>query len=158
MEQGHEDLGGLSFAEAKEYIVRYMTTLKLTEKQCAELDAELRKWEGRVELARSRSSPELAEEAQGEADKIKVRRDSLQAEIDGLKKQIEDMRRQLPTLAGRERSVDPDLLEQELLIALGKMPGDEIRSASDRGFAEMEADAALEALKAKMRDDPRESP
>ena len=64
------------------------------------------------------------------------------------------MRRQIPLLAARERSIDPDLLEQELLMTLGNMPGDEEKVRAERQFREMEkaqsADAALDELKAKM--------
>jgi phage shock protein A len=156
MEQGPEDLSGLSAAEAREYILRYMTTLKLTEKQCEALEEELLKWTQRIELARSQNSPALALEAEGEAENVKTRRDTLRAEIEELTALIGKMRRQLPGLIGRERSIDPDLLEQELLIAQGKMPGDpsalppESSPPVERRFAEAEAEAALEALKAKM--------
>jgi phage shock protein A len=156
MEQGPENLSGLSAAEAKEYITRYITTLKLTEKKCEELDRELTKWTGRVELARSRNSLALSLEAEGEAEKIKTRRDVLKAEIAELRNQIQNMRRYLPILGAQERNIDPDLLEQEFLIALGKMPGEEIKAETNHRFEEAEADAALEALKAKMRRDSQD--
>jgi phage shock protein A len=155
MQQGLEDLRGLSAAEAKEYITHYITTLKLTEKKCEELDRELVKWTGRVEFARTRDSLALSLEAEEEVRKIKARQDILKAEIAELKDQIQNMRQYLPGLGARERSIDPDLLEQELLIALGKMPGEEIKAGTDSRFEEMDVDAALEALKAKMG---RESP
>jgi hypothetical protein len=57
-------------------------------------------------------------------------------------------------LAARQRSIDPDLLEQELLIAAGYLPGEEEKAQNDRLFSEMEknaaADAALSELKVKM--------
>ncbi|MDR0719419.1 MAG: chromosome partitioning protein [Treponema sp.] len=156
MEQGHEDLRGLSAAEAKEYIIRYITTLKLTEKRCEELDQELVKWTSRVELARSRDSLALSLEAEEEAKKIKTRRDILKAEIAELRNQIQNMRQYLPILGAQERNIDPDLLEQEFLIALGKIPGEEIKAETDYRFEEADADAALEALKAKMRRDSQD--
>ena len=76
----------------------------------------------------------------------------LREEEISLKNGIADMRRQLPGLAARERSVDPDLLEQELLMALGQT---EEEAATERAFKKLEkenaADAALEALKSKMK-------
>jgi phage shock protein A len=150
MEQGYEDLRGLSATEAKEYITHYITTLKLTEKKCEELDQKLVKWTNRVELARSRGSSALSLEAEEEAKRIKIQKDILEAEIAELKNQIRYMQRQLPGLGAQERAIDPDLLEQELLIAMGKIPGEEIKPGTDRRFEEVEADAALEALKAKM--------
>jgi hypothetical protein len=61
------------------------------------------------------------------------------------------MRGQLAGLAARERSIDPDLLEQELLIARGGTPGETPAPNLERRFAAAEADAALEALKAKLK-------
>jgi chromosome segregation ATPase len=135
-------------ADAKEYIFHHITTLRLSEKRRGELVGEHEKWLSRVSLARSRGKEDLALAAQGEADKLRPELDSLAGEIAGLKAQIRRMRDQLPGLAARERSVDPDLLEQELLIALGSDMAD-----LDRQFEAVETDAALEALKAKLNPD-----
>ncbi|MDR2070293.1 MAG: chromosome partitioning protein [Treponema sp.] len=145
METRLDDLSGMSAAAAKEYIFHHIAALKLAEKNHAGLLADLEKWEKRGELARSRHMPDLAAEAEKEAGRIRARVEDAQAENADLRAKIEKMRKDLPALASRERSVDPDLLEQELLIALGKNPGDEIAD-----FKAVEADAALEALKAKM--------
>jgi phage shock protein A len=143
------DTGG-----AREYIFRYITTLKLTEKEREEAESALAKWKGRVGLARSRGDEALALAAEGEAEKAKARIDTLEREIGELQGQIEAMRRQLPGLAARERRIDPDLLEQELLIALGRLPGDEEKAGTDRAFKDLEqknaAETALEALKTKL--------
>jgi phage shock protein A len=138
----------MSVAAAKEYIFHHIATLKLTEKKREDLLADLDKWEKRVELARNRNAPELAAEAEKEAGRVQAKAEALAAEIAELRADIEKMRKELPAMAARERTVDPDLLEQELLITLGKNPGDEIQNGSD--FKAVEADAALEALKAKM--------
>ena len=140
--------------EAKEYILNFISTLKLTEKQIRDIDEETAKWQSRTELARSNNRPELAEEAEKELQRLKDRKQQLTAEAEDLKPQIEEMRRQLPLLAARQRSIDPDLLEQELLMAAGYLPGDEEKARSERQFRDMEkeaaADAALAELKAKM--------
>jgi phage shock protein A len=153
MEQLPEDLSGMGAADAKEYIFHYITTLKLTEKKHGELNGEYEKWIARVNLAKSRGAEDLAVAAQGEADKIQVERDAIEAEIAALKAQIQRMRGQLPGLAARERSIDPDLLEQELLMALGYTPGEENKPELERQFKKAEADAAQEALKAKLKTD-----
>jgi phage shock protein A len=153
MEQPPEDLSGMGAADAKEYIFHYITTLKLTEKKYGELIQEHEKWLTRVALARSKGAEDLALAAQGEADKVGLERDAIAAEIADLKNKIQRMRDQLPALAARERSIDPDLLEQDLLIALGYMPGDEAKPELERQFAAAEADAALEALKTKLKTD-----
>jgi hypothetical protein len=156
MEQNPENLLGMGAAEAKEYITGHIASLKLTEKKYGELNRDYEKWSARVGLAGSRNNEALAAEASAEAEKLRERRDALGTEIAVLKRQIERMREQLPGLAARERTIDPDLLEQELLIALGYMPGDETvtgKAARKRPFEELDADAALEELKAKMRQD-----
>ncbi|MDR0377891.1 MAG: chromosome partitioning protein [Spirochaetaceae bacterium] len=145
----HDDLSGMSGAAAKEYVFHHIAALKTAEKNRDELLADLDKWEKRVELARSRGAPDLAVEAEAAAGRIRTKVEALRAEIADLQAEIEKLRRGLPALAARERTVDPDLLEQELLISLGKNPGDEIRDAGST-FLAVEADAALEALKAKM--------
>ena len=151
MEQKPDDLRGMNAADGREYIIQHIATLKLTEKAYGEAQAELEKWQKRAELARGKGAEDLAAEAEREEGRIAARRETLAAEIAELRTQIETMRRQLPGLAARERSVDPDLLEQEFKILLGEELGgaDEAKKV-ERKFDDMNADAALEALKAKM--------
>lgn len=153
-EKRPENLNGMDVGAAKEYIFHFISTLKLTEKKIQDLEEELSRWNSRIELAKSRDAADLALEAAGEAEKIRAQQAILAGEAAELKAQIEEMRKQLPGLAARERNIDPDLLEQELLIALGRMPGEEKQAETDRLFQQMEKDSAaetaLEALKAKM--------
>ena len=144
----------MNAAEAKEYIFHFISALKLAEKKQEELARELEKWNNRLELARSRGAADLVSEAEKAAARIQTEADTAAAEILELKNQIEVMRRQLPGLAARERSIDPDLLEQELLIAAGRNPGDEKQAEVGQELEDLEketnAGAALEALKVKM--------
>ena len=154
MEQNPADLGGMTPRAAKEYVLDYISALKLTEKQAQDLEIELRKWRSRVELAVSGGRPDLAAEAEKEIERITSRQRQLAEETGALRSRIAEMRRQLPLLAARARSIDPDLLEQELLMAAGLLPGEEAKAQMDRAFGDMEkeaaADAALSELKAKM--------
>jgi len=149
------NLSGMNPAGAKDYILNFITTLRLTEKNIQNLDEEISKWQSRIDLAGSKGQTELALDAQKEKDRLLEKKINLTAEADQLKQQIEEMKRQLPLLASRERSIDPDLLEQELLIAAGHMPGDEEKVRIERQFAQMEkaqmAETALEELKAKIQ-------
>jgi phage shock protein A len=141
----------MSPAGAKEYIFRNITALKLMEKEQTELKAAFDKWKGREELARGKNAPDLAEEAGREAGNVQAKLEALEGETAELRTQVENMRRQLPGLAARERSIDPDLLEQELKIALGETPGEE--NSEKKVKQEIDAlntEAALDALKAKM--------
>jgi phage shock protein A len=144
----------MNVSDAKDYIAQYATTVKLSEKQREEYAAEVARWESRISLARSKGAEELALQAEKEADRARAKQAALDMEIADLKGKIEHMRRQLPGLAARERTVDPDLLEQELLMAAGYLPGEEEKAAVDSSFKALEqnasADDALAALKAKM--------
>jgi phage shock protein A len=150
-EQRHDDLYGMKVEDAKAYITGHIATVKIMEKNREELNGELTMWESRVNLARSKGALELAAQAAQEVDALRAKQASLDMEIVDLRNQIETMRRQLPGLAARERSIDPDLLEQELLIATGYLPGDEEKAAVDQKLKALEkdasTDAALEALK-----------
>jgi hypothetical protein len=151
METRADDLSGMSAGAAKEYIFHHIAALKLAEKARDGFLADLDKWEKRAELARVRGARDLAAEAEKEAGRVRARAEGLAAEIADIRDQIEKTRKGLPASAARERSVDPDLLEQELLILLGKNPGDEIPAGkAGGGFKDLEAAAALEALKAGM--------
>ncbi|MDR0589623.1 MAG: chromosome partitioning protein, partial [Spirochaetaceae bacterium] len=88
--------------------------------------------------------------------KFEAEGDALTGEIRELTGEITRLRRQIPGLAARERSVDPDLLEQELLMALGHTPGegDEGTRETAGEFERLNADRALDALKEKMRRNP----
>jgi phage shock protein A len=153
MEQNLIDINGMTAEAAKEYLFALICTLKLTEKQVQEIDEELRRWNARIELAKSRGLPDLASEAEQEAGRTKSGREQLAGEIAGLKSQIEEIRRGLPLLAARQRAVDPDLLEQELLMAAGYLPGEEEKARKSRLFSDMEKEAAAEAALAKLKAD-----
>jgi phage shock protein A len=152
MENDSIKLDGMSAAAAKEYIFGMIATLKLTEKEIHSLEEEAAKWKGRVELARSGGKDALASEAEKEAQRADEKLAGLREEEVSLMDQIEAVRRKLPGLAARERSVDPDLLEQELISAIGKT-GEE--TETEKAFEKLEkesyADSALQALKEKMK-------
>ncbi len=162
MEQRPDDLTGMDTAAAKEYILAHIASLKLTERKIAELDAELATWKRRIDLAQSKGAVDLVDAAQGEMNRLQAERDRIAAEAGELDGQIQRMRTQLPGLEARKRTIDPDLLEQELLMAAGHMPGDEDKVAVERNLAALEksaaADNALAALKSKLSGDPAGSP
>jgi len=137
----------------KEYILGIITTLKLTEKEISTLENEAAKWKDRADLARSRGAEDLLAEAEKEAEKTEAKLSGLKEEALSLKGQISALMRQLPGLAARERSIDPDLLEQELLMILGKTEEDGTEKAFQKLEKDSAADAALEALKSKLKED-----
>ena len=144
----------MTTSEAREQILALCATVKLTEKEIRSREEELGKWKERIDLARSKGRDDLAAEAEKETEKLNTKLAELRDEEQGYKNEIESLRQQLPGLAARERTIDPDLLEQELLMALGRT---EEEAATEKAFSELEkesaadkAKAALEELKAKM--------
>ena len=138
--------------EVKEQILALIATLKLTQKEICSQEDEAAKWKKRVELAGSKGEADLFEEAGRELERITARLAVLRGEEQSYKEEIEVLRRQLPGLAARERSIDPELLKQELLMAVG-LTEEEMKT--ERLFRELESSAAaenaLEELKAKMK-------
>ena len=153
MENKPDSLAGLDSTGAKEYILGFLSTLKLTEKEIEKLKDEELKWIRRAELARDQGKTDLSIEAEREKEKITARIGELENEAGDLRIKIEKLREELRILPAMERSIDPDLLEQELLILAGRMPGEE-EAERYRAFEKLEnesaADSALEALKARM--------
>ena len=129
MENEHKamenDLKGLDVASAKEYILGHISSLKLTEKQLERLNEEEAKWERRAILAREQGNMDLLSEAIKEWENIRNQKTTLENEAQDLRVRIDNLKQQFTLLPARERSIDPDLLEQELLILSGRMPGDE---------------------------------
>ncbi|MDR2020194.1 MAG: chromosome partitioning protein [Treponema sp.] len=123
MEQSPEDIRGMPVNEAREYILRFITSQKLNEKKLLLLNDEREKWKNRVSLARNSAQDDLAARAEAACQNIENQLQSLEAETTALKTQIRSMIRQIPGLAARERSIDPDMLEQELLLLAGLTPG-----------------------------------
>ena len=153
MEQ-NSNLAGMSAAEAKEHILSFIATLKLTEKAICSLEEEAAKWKGRTELARSKGMDDLSSEAEKESERINKKLAALREEENDLLCQTGRMKQQIPALAAGERSIDPDLLEQELLMLLGYTAEE---AGTERAFRKLEnsdtADGALEALKAIINGD-----
>ncbi|MDR0643976.1 MAG: chromosome partitioning protein [Treponema sp.] len=144
----------MNISDTKAYIAGVLTSLKLTEKQREELASALKTWENRVGIARSKGEEALADAAQREADAVKAKITGLDAEIAVLKAEIDNAKRESLTAASRKRSIDPDILQQELLIVAGHLPGDEDKVVMEQNLNDMakkdSAESALAQLKAKM--------
>ena len=139
------DIGGLNAQAAKEYLHGLLSTLKLTERQLQDINSEMTKWSSRIRLAAEKGEAKLAEDAEKELKALEAKWQRLALEADELKGQVEEARKQLPLLAARERSIDPDLLAQELLLACGRLPGDEEKQCVELRLREIEKEAAAEA-------------
>jgi hypothetical protein len=160
-EEENGDLSEMDTATAKEYILHYITALKLTQKKLDEHEQELSKWNLRIKFAHSKGEGKLALEAEKEADKIKSRQIELFGEAEKLQILIKKMLRQLPDITRLEQTKifeetaqALDMSEQELLIAAGRLPGDEKEDNIAKTIQKLENDIIAEnelaILKAKM--------
>jgi phage shock protein A len=153
MEQSPDNIRGMPVKQAKEYILSFIATQKLNEKKLLVLKNEQEKWENRIQLAQNSGADNLTAQATAACQDIENQIRSLEAENAALKAQIKSMVGQLPGLAARERSIDPDLLEQELLLAAGFTPGKPL--SEEQNFAALEQEQAVESalleLKQKMQ-------
>jgi len=149
-----ENIHGMDEQSAKQYLLGFITTYKLTIKKIDEIDAEIAKWNSRAELARSKGAEDLAAEAEKEVERLNVTKQNLLTEADEYKTQIAEIQSQFKTLGAYVRSVDPDLLNQELLMSAGYNPGEEDKLRTEAKLRELEketqAQSALDELKAKM--------
>jgi phage shock protein A len=145
------DLSGMTFPAAKEYIFGFITTIKLNEKKIVGLETEADTWRRHIELAAAREAADLVLETKRQVMDVESKAEALRTETAELRSQVEKMIRQLPGLAARERSIDPDLLLQELLIAAGLNPGDEDKLGQNRKFIDLEKESAAEAALAQLK-------
>jgi phage shock protein A len=145
----------MDYNETQEQLKAVMTTLKLTEKKHEELGFALSKWKKRVELARNSGQTDLQSSAEAECAQLMAQEQSLADEIAEYKEQIVKLRAELPRRAAQQRTVDTDILAQELLMAAGYNPGEEAKVAADQAWAETEKQTAIEnalaSLKEKMK-------
>jgi phage shock protein A len=142
----------MNVLEAKEEFLAFVATLKLTQKEISALEIEAEKWKNRTQLAEKHGQEDLIKESFKEAERINFKLSVLKEEEHSLKSSIDELRKLIPALTARERIIDPDLLEQELLAALGQT---EEEARAERAFRKLEkenaVDLALEELKIKMK-------
>ena len=139
------DLEGLNPQQAREYVLSFLTTLKMTEKAVAAAEEDANSWTRRVTLARSSGDEALAAQAQARLSSAVAKKASLEAELADLRAKAATLKTKLKKiqLTGI-RLVDTDLLLAQLEMVVGKK--DELAGAMKKE----EANAALDALKKKM--------
>jgi len=138
------DIDGLDPAQASEYVLAFVTTLKQTEKALAEAAEDTNLWTRRVTLARSRGDEGLAAQAQARLSDATAKQSQLELELEDLKRKVAVLRDKLVRLKMTGgRLVNTDLLLAELQMVVGEK--DTLADA----MKQQEADAALDELKKK---------
>ena len=138
------DIEGLDPAQASQYVLAFITTLKQTEKAFAAAQEDANIWTRRVTLARSRGDEGLAAQAQARLADATAKQSQLETELADLKRKVAVLKDKLVRLRMTGgRLVDTDLLLAQLQMVAGKK--DELGDA----MKNEEANAALDELKKK---------
>lgn len=150
------DLRGLSPADARAYILDFITAMKATERAMATVAEELSLWNKRVELAAAKGASELEAAARARLDELVAKRSTLEAERAELAAKVSRLKEQLPLLQASQRSVDADLLLAQLQLATGEALGAS-SSRLEKDLSALGADDALAALKRSLGTDTQEN-
>lgn len=140
------DLRGLTAADARAYVLEFITAMKYTEQAMAAVEQDLSVWTKRVELAAAKAASELEAAARAKVDELAARRTNLEAERAELATKVARLKEQLPRAMASERSVDADLLLAQLQMATGEALGGP-SPALERDIMSLGTDDALAALK-----------
>lgn len=139
------DLDGLSPADARAYVVRFIAARNQTARDRAAAENARAMWKKRVRIAIDRGEDALAKEGLARAEEAHAAVVRLKHEERDLDFTVEELKRRLSGLKQiPERSVDAEALLEQLEGIVG--PGHE----TDEALSEVEAEIALEALKQKM--------
>jgi len=139
------DLEGLSAAEARAYVARFITAQKQVERDRSEAEGAVELWKKRVRLAMERGEDELARECLQRAEEAHDSVVKLKAEERDLSFKVGELKRRLVKLGQEPQfSVDAGALLDQLEGVVGSdhETSDAIRDA--------EAQVALEELKKRM--------
>ena len=145
----NEDIKFLSPEEGREYVKAYITTLLQTQNKIKKLQEELTLWEKRVKLAEANDEMELKIKAEEKVLEIKDRMSFLENERQELRSKTAVLKQKLIHLKeGNRRTVDTDLLLAQFELLLNEKD----KSDVEVDFKDVEASAALEDLKRKMKE------
>ena len=143
------DLTGLDPGAAREYVLGYITALRITAKKRQRLEASLRTWEERIKQATEAGNETLRAAARNEMQRIQDGLGRVAFEESELTAQVEVMKRHLNSMQhGPVVNADAEALLAQLQSITGEP--DTLKSDLDRLGAEQRADAELEALKRRM--------
>lgn len=147
--ENETDLTGLDPGAAREYVLGYITALRLTAKKRQRLEASLKTWEERIKTATEAGDSKLRDAARNELQRIQDGLGRVAAEESELTAQVEVMKRHLKSMQrGPVVNADAEALLAQLQSITGEP--DNLKADLDRLGAEQRADEELEALKRRM--------
>ncbi|MDE0222571.1 MAG: hypothetical protein OXJ90_25110 [Spirochaetaceae bacterium] len=143
------DLTGLDPAAAREYVLGYITALRITAKKRQRLEVSLKTWEERVKQATDAGNDTLRAAARNEMQRIQDGLGRVASEESELTAQVAVMKRHLKSMQhGPVVNADAEALLAQLQSLTGEP--DTLKADLDRLGAEQRADAELAALKRRM--------
>ncbi|MDE0447813.1 MAG: hypothetical protein OXH96_14215 [Spirochaetaceae bacterium] len=147
--QSETDLTGLDPAAAREYVLGYVTALRITAKKRQRLEVSLKTWEERVKQATDAGNDTLRAAARNEMQRIQDGLGRVASEESELTAQVAVMKRHLKSMQhGPVVNADAEALLAQLQSLTGEP--DTLKADLDRLGAEQRADAELAALKRRM--------
>ena len=100
--------------DAKGYVLSLATHLKQTEAALKGAEVELRLWEERLARADQLQQPDLRVEAEKKREGIAERKANLEREVQDFRLGVEKIKKQLLLLPLTQRSVNTDVLQENL--------------------------------------------
>lgn len=147
MEAEDYDLSGMDPGSAREYVLAVIVTYKQTKKRIESLCQEKGLWENRMHLAEQKGVSDLRQEAEKKVQELSAEILKLEEEAREYKKQADILKGQLNLLKKEAQlTINADLLLSELTLLVGE------EDKTAQSFKEFEAEAALEALKNKLKE------
>jgi len=147
--QSETDLTGLDPAAAREYVLGYVTALRIAAKKRQRLEVSLKTWEERVKQATEAGNETLRAAARNEMQRIQDGLGRVASEESELTAQVAVMKRHLKNMQhGPVVNADAEALLAQLRSITGEP--DTLKADLDRLGAEQRADAELAALKRRM--------
>lgn len=142
------DLDGLSLADARAYVLSFVTAKKQTETQRVAAAKDVELWRKRVELAGSNSRSDLAAQAQSRLNEATAKLQKLLSEERDLDFKVTELKRRLGNMAEQpQMSVNAQALAEQLESVVGP------DHSTTEQTEDVEAELALEALKRKLEQD-----
>jgi phage shock protein A len=138
------DMEGMDPAQASQYVLAFITTLKQTEKALSGAQEDTGTWTRRVALARSRGDEGFAAQAQARLSDASAKQSQLESELADLRAKVTVLKEKLARLRMTgTKLVDADLLLAQLQMVVGEKDnlGDAMKNE--------EVNAALDELKKK---------
>ena len=141
------DIDRLSYKDAEQYVLSFITTLKGIEGELKNLYRELELWRGRARLAEKNQEAQLVliagkkiSELQAKSSQLELEQKSLRLKVSVLKEKLKIIRNQPAT------AVDTD----ELLQKMKMLAGQEDKTLEV--IEDLEAQQALEELKRRLKE------